>query len=59
MYERGNSYMKKTALLILSGIVVVIGVLGLFNVWVFAAELWYAIVKIVVGAAGVFIALKK
>lgn len=51
--------MMKIALLVLSLLVLAIGVLGIFNVWIFTAPLWYAIVKIVVGAAGVFIALKK
>lgn len=51
--------MKKTALLILGLLVFVIGILGIFNVWIFAAPIWYAIIKAVVGAAAVFIALKK
>jgi len=51
--------MKKIALLVLGLVVFVIGILGIFGVWVFAAPLWYAIVKIVVGAAATVIALKK
>ena len=59
MQRKGVIYMKKTALLVLGLLVFVIGILGIFNIWIFAAPLWYAIVKAVVGAVGVFIALKK
>ena len=51
--------MKKKALLILGLATVVIGILGIFGIWIFAAVWWYAVIKIVVGAAATFIALKK
>ena len=37
----------------------VIGILGIFGIWIFAAVWWYAVIKIVVGALAVLISLKK
>jgi len=51
--------MKKTALLVLGLVTLVIGILGIFGIWIFAAVWWYAVIKIVVGAVAAFIALKK
>ena len=51
--------MSKKVLMILGIIIVVIGVLGIFNVWIFAAAWWYAVIKIVVGAFAVLVSLKK
>jgi len=49
--------MKKTALLVLGAIAVIVGVLALFGISF--GGLWTTIVRIVVGAAAIFIALKK
>ncbi len=51
--------MSKKVLMILGIIIVVIGVLGLFGVWIFAAVWLYAVIQIVVGALAVLVSLKK
>ena len=52
--------MKKLALIILSLIVVVIGVLALFpGIGLSAEPVWYAIVKIIIGAVGAVIGFLK
>ncbi len=51
--------MKKKALMILGLATLVIGILGIFGIWIFAAVWWYAVIKIVVGALAVLISLKK
>ena len=51
--------MSKKALMILGIIIVIIGILAIFNVWIFAAVWWYAVIQIVVGALAVLISLKK
>ena len=51
--------MSKKVLMILGIVIVVIGILSIFNVWIFSAVWWYAVIQIVVGAFAVLVSLKK